>query len=570
MESSGEVHRLRRLDHLGAVRLAFEGAHHSRWEYVATVLALIDRSAAISRTQLKSQVRRTGQPLASTAEELLKSWALLLNVGHMPWTFSAERILLQELWRNRPARRAFIGTLPEPMRPHAARVIRDGDYYSLYQLLIPARIRQLEAAGFQAPDFWEPFLLTYLEPDTSEQIARARAVFRRLRRVAYLGLDTQYAPTAVTLDLGRVLADDRTLERHALADSDADQSELIELDAHMARTVYLARGPLNAAVSSEDRLRQRIRTGLGSDLGGLLKSLAEGTYQADLPKEDLVPGVRVVARALPPLDIFLSENVNPRREEESFRAELRHRRARALPVLWTVPGRTEWVLQIAVGRGMSADAAQALCAVMARLRTYRNQMLSRLTFLNEVALQDLLLGQIARDLVNSALGIAFGDSMRWEWTSTDGPPAVLAPRSIARRIVTTEAQSAARLPDSGARRAELDLLFNMLLGRPSEMSLAAIASIRGYLPDERVPVVEFDAVVVEERLGRLELRIGEAKTGAGSANLARTELSKKLKRVSVSPAATLVGPTLIQRRLRKTQGRVRSRAVVTLSIEPSV
>jgi hypothetical protein len=80
--------------------------------------------------------------------------------------------------------------------------------------------------------------------------------------VAYLGLDTQYAPTAVTLNLGRVLTDERTLERHALADSDSEEGELVALDAHMARTVYLARNTLTAAASRERRLRMTIRRAL--------------------------------------------------------------------------------------------------------------------------------------------------------------------------------------------------------------------------------------------------------------------------------------------------------------------
>jgi hypothetical protein len=42
LELVGEVDRLKRLDHLGLIRVASGGAHHPRWEYVITVLNLIE------------------------------------------------------------------------------------------------------------------------------------------------------------------------------------------------------------------------------------------------------------------------------------------------------------------------------------------------------------------------------------------------------------------------------------------------------------------------------------------------------------------------------------------------
>jgi hypothetical protein len=365
-----------------------------------------------------------------------------------------------------------------------------------------------------------------------------------------------------------VLADGRTLERHALADSDADEAELVALDAHMARTVYLARNALVAAAAREGRLRQDIRQALRqpASIPTLIEQLAEGALQKDLPKEDLVSAARIFVRALPPLDIFMSGRTNARREEQAIRADLRLRDANCIPVVWTVPGRGEWVLQLHAARGATLDAARGLGAVMSRLAEYRDLLSARLRFFDESDLQELLLAPIAQDLIVAGLAIAFGDQLRWEWGLTAGPKAVFASRANARELVATETKATISRPDSAARRAELELLHNMLLGRPTGVVLASIASLRGFAKGERVPIVEFDCCLIEEYADRLSIHLGEAKTGSTSVNAARTQLRMALERLPIDPAVELKPAKLMRSPLRKNQGSVRSRATATLTV----
>jgi hypothetical protein len=37
LDEAGEITRLKNLDHLGAIRFAWEGAHHPRWEYISFI-----------------------------------------------------------------------------------------------------------------------------------------------------------------------------------------------------------------------------------------------------------------------------------------------------------------------------------------------------------------------------------------------------------------------------------------------------------------------------------------------------------------------------------------------------
>jgi hypothetical protein len=567
LEEVEEIQRMRRLDHLGAVRLAYDGAHHSRWEYVVTVLALIERAGALPRVQLKSEVRVAGKPIASSAEEMLKCWALLLNVGHLTWTFAAERVLLQELWRASQARRRFIRGLPVDLRSRAGRMFRDGDYYAFYQAIAVSRMERFSASHLGAPP-WRELLLAYLLEPKSEQVERARRVFRRLRRVAYLGLDTQYAPGAVSLDLGRLLADDRTLERHALADRESDESELVALDAHMARTVYLSREVLSAFAAREERLRGDIRRALRDprQVDTVIEQLAAGDYQHDLPASRVESAVRVQIRPVPPLDAFAADGINPRREEAAIRSDLRRRKASGIPVIWTVAERSEWVLQIHVETDQPWQAARALCCVLDRMNRYRTRVQVLFDFLDEGDLQEYLLGSVARDLIVAALRATFSPALRWEWGVTHGPTAAMAPRSKLRDLVTAEIRSLLPSAETRPRRAELELLYNMLLGEPNELCLASLSGLRGFRAQERVPLVELDCVVVRMRQELLEVHLGEAKTGSGSITGARRALQDKIVRLEPNSSARVDTASLMTRPLRKNQTKVRSRATTTARI----
>src|SRR4051794_10193614 len=93
----GEVERLNRLDHLGIIRNAIPGAHHPRWEYVNSILRVIDACEQSHELHTSTTVDLTAGVKLSSAAELLRVWALIMNVGHLHWTFMAERCLVMEI-----------------------------------------------------------------------------------------------------------------------------------------------------------------------------------------------------------------------------------------------------------------------------------------------------------------------------------------------------------------------------------------------------------------------------------------------------------------------------------------
>jgi len=98
----GEIERLKTLDHLGIIRRATEGAHHPRWETMVLIFKLIDLvKSHAHRAHLSTGVEISDSHEISSGTECLKLWTLLVNVGHLPLTFTAEKAFLYELKSSR-------------------------------------------------------------------------------------------------------------------------------------------------------------------------------------------------------------------------------------------------------------------------------------------------------------------------------------------------------------------------------------------------------------------------------------------------------------------------------------
>jgi len=100
LELSGEVTRLRQLDHLGALTIVFPGMVHSRWDYAMTAAYL---AGSVKPKDTSSEFQIGTLPEMSYREAA--QWVVLLNnVGHFPGTFAVEKGVLRFLVR-RNARR---------------------------------------------------------------------------------------------------------------------------------------------------------------------------------------------------------------------------------------------------------------------------------------------------------------------------------------------------------------------------------------------------------------------------------------------------------------------------------
>jgi hypothetical protein len=119
LKENGHVDRLKEIDQLGVIRNVYEGAHHSRWEYVMMQLGILHR---LNTKDFDLGIKPSkGTGLGSnviignkktTYFEIIQIWILLLNMGHLPGTFSSEKALLKCVKEDLELRKLIYDSLP--------------------------------------------------------------------------------------------------------------------------------------------------------------------------------------------------------------------------------------------------------------------------------------------------------------------------------------------------------------------------------------------------------------------------------------------------------------------------
>lgn len=535
LSQAGEVERLKHLDHLGAIRLAWDGAHHSRWEYITFIWSVIDRCSQVPEVHVGSVVRLPGGHQVSSGSELLKCWALLLNVGHLKWTFAAERALLFELWRNQEARRDFSRLVSgDPgLQAWAEAILKEGRVYQLFQALALVRLRRLATAGVGELR-WEPILAAYILEDSeqSETLQRLRGMYRRIRQAAYLALDTHYTPSLISVDPRQLLSDSRSLARVVLRDEKGDD-EWQALEAYLYREVYLAEPVVRSIASREPELRRCIRRSLRTrGMNETIELLARGEIQSEVSAAEAQLGMRLPLWVPEPFDDLLLNRINPRALQERLDRELRKWQGKVRASAWNVPYGRHWVLQLHTEGGDREGSIAAYRLAFETVSRLRKQNQKWLPSLGERELHDLLLESLASALVLTALDLiqaaAPSERLRWEWAPpVFRPVALFAERGAARRFVDRELKNKQMPADV---QAEYVARRELLRYRPTALAVVSLGRVVGYKPSSGEQAVEVDGCIVETGESSVRVTLLEVKRQqrAGKSS-AKRDLREKLK-----------------------------------------
>jgi len=254
LEQYGHVSGLRQIDQLGPIRDILPGAHHTRYEYLMAQLALIT-----ALCELKGPLP-TGMSLSHDREsfgriravgktpsngEILQVLALLGNIGHLPTTFSGERALLKHLRDNRASRRSFRSGLSEEDRDAFDRMLAAFDVYRL-NYFIAAFLLNRYTRRDDGPEI-VAFCLGILRSfavtggqDEREGVAALWRLYRSIRQLTYIALDSHYAPVPFSLDLASVFLNLEEYLGELFLDGSAFHNALGRLENVMQDTIYLA------------------------------------------------------------------------------------------------------------------------------------------------------------------------------------------------------------------------------------------------------------------------------------------------------------------------------------------
>ena len=191
-----------RLDHLGRIRDVQKSAHHSRWEYVFLQMYLFhelkDKGASFG---FGKSIKLNKNTKISSAEELLKCWSLLLNFGHLEGTFESERAWFEELKEDEELLESFLDYLPdEDCKKVGETIFSEENYYKFYELISLFLLSFYKSAVNCSSTFpIEKFILMVkrylMSARQGTAIHRCKNIFRRVRKLAYILLDSAYSAT---------------------------------------------------------------------------------------------------------------------------------------------------------------------------------------------------------------------------------------------------------------------------------------------------------------------------------------------------------------------------------------
>ncbi|AKB78188.1 hypothetical protein MSHOH_1705 [Methanosarcina horonobensis HB-1 = JCM 15518] len=275
LKENGHIDRLKSIDQLGVIRNVYEGAHHSRWEYVMLQLGVLHR---LNTTDFDLGFKPSkGTGLSSNVSignnkptyfEIIQMWILLLNMGHLPGTFSSEKALIKCIKEDSKLQKIVYDSLPsEGTKKYFEKIIENESIYEFHKVLsFFYLIKYKEKYAESDPDLTEYLIKIleyncigsyvidkYQEYDDSDKEAFERArkhlkqIFFKVRQISYLYLDSKYGPTPFNFELETVLINLPEYVNNLFIDGDSYISQSIsDFDKLLSATIYLSEDSLQA------------------------------------------------------------------------------------------------------------------------------------------------------------------------------------------------------------------------------------------------------------------------------------------------------------------------------------
>jgi len=207
LEEEGYIRGMMEIDQLGVIRNVYGGAHHSRWEYVMVQLSLIEllkKSEGAKGLGLSSDVKKiyNKSPIGA---DVLQTWVLLFNSGHLPGTFATERAILRCCKKYEELRKTIYNGLPHEnkIRRDFEKICDEENIYAFHRILTCFFLERYKnnSRNSRYIDTFQKIIRGYIEPSNQKNLKK---IFRRVRQLSYIFLDSQYAPCPFSLNLSNL------------------------------------------------------------------------------------------------------------------------------------------------------------------------------------------------------------------------------------------------------------------------------------------------------------------------------------------------------------------------------
>lgn len=207
------VDKMKNIDQLGIIRGVYEGAHHSRWEYVMVQLSLIHQLSTLKDEKTNKNIA-SGLGLTKESDFLgrkesgaaiLQMWILLFNSGHLPGTYSSERGILNYCINDKKFQNVIYNGLSKDCRPLFEVVVENQDLYNFHKILTCFQLQR-----YKGNKKWRQYIELFFEvikyyfSNNSIRQTNLKNLYERIRQLSFLFLDSQYISFPINFDLSKI------------------------------------------------------------------------------------------------------------------------------------------------------------------------------------------------------------------------------------------------------------------------------------------------------------------------------------------------------------------------------
>ncbi len=204
-ETEKEFDRQKRIKHLGLIEKTFDGASHSRYEYLMLQCAMVDLFDNIHKGSSFSlgSIKVNGQEY--TGNSILKSWFMLSNFGHTKNTYADERSLLKFAKKLKGFKSIFLCNLDNELEEIANVIINNFDVSKFHFLISLHRLDRNSSLSTEMKQSIR-FLFKMLLSSNScklniHKLQQLTDVYGIIRKLSIISIDAHYSHIPFNADI---------------------------------------------------------------------------------------------------------------------------------------------------------------------------------------------------------------------------------------------------------------------------------------------------------------------------------------------------------------------------------
>lgn len=209
-DRTDEFSRQKNIKQLGLIADEFEGASHSRYEYLMLQCALselLDNVHKGTMSAAQGSIKIDGMEYFGNA--VIKSWFMLSNFGHTKNTYGDEKSLCLYAMRSKYLRNVIVNAINDGvLKAWCDKVLLGFQYQHFHYVLAAYRIykelpRRVKEQKFLV-DLLKLLVVPYADLDVNvnrEKLEQLRVLFKKVRDIAIVSIDGHYSHSPISVDL---------------------------------------------------------------------------------------------------------------------------------------------------------------------------------------------------------------------------------------------------------------------------------------------------------------------------------------------------------------------------------